>query len=275
MLTVKGSRSVSAVPLKKSLRIAQISDCHLGEREGDTLLGMDTDHSANAVIEQLRAENEQLDLLVVSGDVSSDGHMAAYYRLQPRLAGLAKHIVWLPGNHDDAVEMRRALGEDLMPSVLLLDTWQCVFLNSAVPGQVGGHLADSELAALRSALKTPKPTLVFMHHHLFAVGCAWLDEQKIANGDALCDLLQGQAQVKALVCGHVHQQSDQTINGLRQLSTPSTCIQFAPNSAEFALDTLNPGYRCFRLDADGSVETQVKRVEGLAFFVDRSASGYQ
>lgn len=272
---MKGSRSVFAAPRKNSLRIAQISDCHLGEQEGDTLLGMDTDHSVNAVIQQLRGDHSELDLLVVSGDVSSDGQIAAYRRLQPRLAGLAKHIVWLPGNHDDATEMCRVLGDAVMPSVLTLGAWQFVFLNSAVPGQVGGHLAGAELAELREALTVSKPTLVFMHHHVLPIGCTWLDEQKIANGAELCGLLRGQLQVKALVCGHVHQQSDQTINDVRQLTTPSTCIQFAPNSVEFALDSVNPGYRCFRLDKDGSVETRVKRIEGVTFFVDRSASGYQ
>jgi 3',5'-cyclic-AMP phosphodiesterase len=256
------------------LCVAQISDCHLGATKGEALLGMDTDHSLEMLLRQLEDQRDALDLLVVSGDVSSDGHEAAYHRLLPRLQGMAKRVVWMSGNHDDADKMRAVVGDELMPSVLELEGWQLVFLNSAVPGQVGGDLVEREMSLLRRALQCDLPTLIFLHHHVLPVGCEWLDEQRVANADALCELLREYPQVKALVSGHVHQASDQQLGGLRQLTTPSSCIQFAPNSADFALDTLNPGYRCFLLSPSGQFKSRVKRLEGVEFVVDHSASGY-
>ena len=50
------------------------------------------------------------------------------------------------------------------------------------------------------------------------------------------------------------------MSGIRMLTTPSTCVQFAPGSEDFALDDLSPGYRSLRLYADGSVQTEVVRV---------------
>ncbi|WP_460994636.1 phosphodiesterase [Spongiibacter taiwanensis] len=263
---------MSSNSVQRPLHVVQISDCHLGGRAGETLLGLDTDRSLEVVLQQV-AGGAKPDLLIVSGDISSDGQVDAYHRLKARLQGMAGAMVWLPGNHDDAVQMRAAIGAEIMPGSLLLEGWQFVFLNTAVPGQVGGRLAASELEKVRLAASSGMPTLIFMHHHALPVGSDWLDEQRVSNADELFSLIGGQTHIKALVCGHVHQESDQNAEGIRQISTPSSCIQFAPGSEDFALDSINPGYRCFALHGNGTFETQVKRVAGN-FAVDHSARGY-
>ena len=62
--------------------------------------------------------------------------------------------------------------------------------------------------------------------------------------------------------------------GIRLLASPSTCVQFAPGSEEFQVDTTAPGYRWLRLHADGRLETGVSRVTGIHFEVDYSVKGY-
>jgi len=255
--------------------VVQISDCHLGAELGDRLLGMDTDYSLEAVLQAAAEEYPDIDLLVASGDLAAHGDASAYRRLSARLQGMAKQMVWLPGNHDDSALMRSIVGAPYMPNRLVLGDWQLVFLNSAVPGQVGGELAADQLAVLAEAAEHEQPTLVFLHHHLRPLGCAWLDEQRVANADALFALLADKTQFKAIVCGHVHQQSEQVYQNIGLLSTPSTCIQFAPNSANFALDDCNPGYRGFYLGEKSQFQTRVSRVKGVTFAVDNLASGYE
>ena len=63
-----------------------------------------------------------------------------------------------------------------------------------------------------------------------------------------------------VVSGHVHQESDAVVSGVRMLTTPSTCIQFAPGSQDFALDDKQPGYRRIVLQPNGHIETQVIRI---------------
>ncbi len=255
------------------LCLVQISDCHLGAKPGSTLLGMDTDHSLDAVLAQLRRQHPDIDVLVVSGDLSCDGDAASYQRLLPKLNKIAKRIVWLPGNHDDLATMHSCVDSALLPNHIQLGDWQLLFLNSAVSGKVGGHLNDAQLA-LASEQLADRPSLIFVHHHLRPLGAEWLDEQCIDNAEALFDILDQQADVAAIVSGHVHQESDQRYRGQRLLTTPSTCIQFAPGSRNFALDTLNPGYRWFSLGANGNWQTGVERVSGVEFTVDRTANGY-
>ncbi|WP_240554913.1 hypothetical protein [Oceanicoccus sagamiensis] len=46
--------------------------------------------------------------------------------------------------------------------------------------------------------------------------------------------------VRGILWGHIHQTIDRERNGVKLMATPSTCIQFAPNSPGFKLDRLNP-----------------------------------
>jgi Icc protein len=62
--------------------------------------------------------------------------------------------------------------------------------------------------------------------------------------------------------------------GVRVMATPSTCIQFKPNSNDFALDKTSPGWRELELCADGTVKSAVKRLANGVFQPDFDASGY-
>ena len=98
------------------------------------------------------------------------------------------------------------------------------------------------------------------------------------NGTEFLKCVAQYPQVKALLWGHVHQQLDSLYDGphgaLQLMATPSTCIQFKPQSPYFALDGLQPGYRLLELKADGSISTNVYRVPGNLFSPDKDSSGY-
>ena len=50
---------------------------------------------------------------------------------------------------------------------------------------------------------------------------------------------------------------------MNYLSTPSTCIQFQPNSPDFTLDDKQPGFRYLKLYSNGDWESWVERVPFL------------
>jgi Icc protein len=106
------------------------------------------------------------------------------------------------------------------------------------------------------------------------VGSRWIDPIGVRNPEAFFAVLDRFPQVRAVLWGHIHQEYDQLRNGVRLLASPSTCVQFAPGSEEFQVDKEAPGYRWLRLHADGSLETGVSRVTGIAFEVDYSVKGY-
>jgi 3',5'-cyclic-AMP phosphodiesterase len=89
------------------------------------------------------------------------------------------------------------------------------------------------------------------------MGSAWLDGVALRDAPEFWKVIDSNPNVKAVVCGHVHQAADRQRNNVRFLSTPSTCAQFLPGSEFFALDDRPPGLRWLTLHANGRLETEV------------------
>jgi Icc protein len=115
---------------------------------------------------------------------------------------------------------------------------------------------------------------VCLHHNPVPIGCEWMNPIGLRNPDALFAVLERFPQVRAVLWGHVHQEYDQMRGDVRLLASPSTCIQFAPGSVDFKVDTTAPGYRWLRLYDDGRLETGVSRVVCMDFEVDYGGEGY-
>ena len=261
------------------VRIVQLTDTHLCKLQGGTLLGMDTDHSLQAVIDLVKAERPAMDLLLGTGDLSDQGALEAYRRLQQYFAQLTEVNCWLPGNHDDRANMTAAADNSLrLCGEIRLGRWQVVLLDSQVPGQVGGELGSAELALLEAALSAAATdglfSLVCLHHQPVKIGCEWLDEQMVADAPALFAVLDHFPGVKGVLWGHVHQQVDRLRGDIQLMASPSTCVQFAPGSAGFKADSTAPGYRWLELYGDGTLRTGVSRVQDVSFTVDLDSGGY-
>lgn len=271
---------MSAVIPTAPLRVVQITDCHLGSQPGTRLLNIDTDSSLQAVLGRVRQRHPQPDLLLVTGDISDSGSAAAYQRLHDATRDFPR-ARWLPGNHDDTATLQQTLaGADCIQREFAAQHWHIIMLDTSVAGEVGGALADTELVALRDCLATlqrDRPTchaLICIHHPVVPVGCAWLDGQRVANADAFWREISAFPQVRAVLCGHVHQPFDQQLQGVRVLTSPSTAWQFAADSADFRVDTLAPGYRWLELHADGRIDTGIERVGAAEFAADVNSAGY-
>ncbi|MDY6902145.1 MAG: phosphodiesterase, partial [Cyanobacteriota bacterium] len=70
------------------ITIAQVTDMHLFASEDQQLLGMPTTESFNAVIERLKKMRDELDLLLLTGDLSGDKTPQSYANLQNLLSPL-------------------------------------------------------------------------------------------------------------------------------------------------------------------------------------------
>ncbi|MCR8922453.1 3',5'-cyclic-AMP phosphodiesterase [Dasania sp. GY-MA-18] len=258
-----------------ALRVLQITDSHLGEQAGERLLNLDTDQSLAAVIDLIAQEQSGCDLLLATGDIANHASVAAYQRFQKLTQYIAPETLWLPGNHDDPELMAQALGQPLVKSATF-GNWLIIMLDSTARGQVGGSFTEQELSYLQQQLNEAADhhVLICLHHHPVDIGCAWLDEQRVSNAADFFKLVDGCPQVRGIVWGHVHQQLDTQRKGVQLMSTPSSCVQFAPASERFKLDRLNPGYRWLDLHADGRISTGISRVT-LSFDIHYdNADGY-
>lgn len=267
----------SASSNPSSVLLVQLSDSHLFAEADGTLLGMTTRDSLKAVVDLVLAEQPQIDLVLATGDLSQDGTVESYQAFREASDRLAAPKRWLPGNHDEVREMAIAAQQsDFLEPVVDVGNWRITLLDSSVSGSVPGYLEDKQLQLLAQALSEApdRHHLVCLHHHPVPIGAAWMEPIGLRNPEALFSVLERFPQTRALLWGHVHQEFDQQRDGLRLMASPSTCIQFAPNSEDFGLDSLAPGYRWLRLLEDGQIETGVSRVAADLFDVDLSGAGY-
>ncbi|WP_236207323.1 3',5'-cyclic-AMP phosphodiesterase [Pseudomonas tohonis] len=269
--------SASTLAFDSSVLLVQLSDSHLFAEEDGRLLGMNTADSLQRVIERVLEEQPHIDLVLATGDLSQDGSVESYERFRDLCAVIPADSRWFPGNHDEVQVMEQVCaGTDLLDPIIDFPAWRVVLLDSTIGGAVPGHLPPEQLALLERAVSeaSDKHVLISFHHHPVPIGCRWMDPIGVRNPDALFTVLDRFPQVRAVLWGHVHQEFDQMRNGVRLLASPSTCVQFAPGSEEFQVDTEAPGYRWLRLQADGVLETGVSRVTGIDFEVDYSVKGY-
>lgn len=259
------------------IRFIQITDTHLIEAEDGHLLGLETLNSLECVLNSVKAENGAFDFFVVSGDLAQDGSLVSYQHLQKALLPFDVPSFWFAGNHDSMKNMRIVSeGTEHLNNIIRTKHWQLVLLNSQVEGCVFGNLADDQLVLLETALaeRPDLHTLISLHHHPVPMESGWMDKIGVKNGDRLMEIAKRHENVKCILWGHVHQDSDRMVDGIRMLSTPSTCIQFRPKAKDFDVDQLAPGYRSMNLNPDGTIETIMSRVQGIKFDVDISSEGY-
>jgi len=246
--------------------LLHFTDPHLFADEEANLKGVNTDATLASVLNMARVQHPQADAAIFTGDLSQDESAGAYERLAWALEQGPTPTYLLEGNHDDPSSMwvgltgqQADLRQDRM---FFLAGWQVLLLNSSVPDQVGGELSADSLEWLQRALLAHPNhhTLVCLHHQPVPVGSAWMDAIGLKNGDELLALLADHPQVRGVLWGHVHQEFDRQHGAIRLLSSPSTCIQFAPGAKAFALEASAPGYRWLKLAADGSIDTGVARL---------------
>lgn len=195
-------------------------------------------------------------MAVVTGDLIQDDSAEAYQHFRQLLGELGIPVYCVPGNHDIRDLMRDALSE--APFVYCgnqqFGDWLLVGMDSCVDGQAGGAIAAAEFDRVDDeiAASDASHVMLHLHHPPVAMGSRWLDTVGMDNGAEALRRFTASGKVRLTIFGHVHQDFSTEIAGMRIIATPSTCSQFVPGSAEFAIDDNPPAYRRIELHPDGS-----------------------
>ena len=250
---------------KPALRLLHITDTHLFAQADGRLRGVDTYRTLSRVLDRAAADARPPDALLVTGDLSQDESLGAYQQFRILLSRLNVPVWCLPGNHDAPVFMGEVLSAPPfhVGGAMVSANWCLMLLNSHIAGDHGGRLAQNQLEWLDAMLREHRDrhVLLAVHHHALPLKSRWLDALALYNADELIAIIDRSPQVRCVVAGHVHQASDITRNGVRYVTTPSTCFQFLPAADSFAVDTRPPGFRWLDLMPDGTVHTEVVWVD--------------
>lgn len=256
--------------------VIQITDTHLLLDPHARFVGMNPEQSFHAVMQQLLQRHPFIDAIIHTGDLAQEAAPATYARYLAFMQQFGIPFFQVPGNHDQQAHFPFSQTAPQHPLRCQIGVWDVMLLNTAVAGRVDGEMSTAQCEALHDLLQQSKtrPTLIACHHHPMLMQSAWIDQHRLKNEYNLWQVLGNAPQVKALVCGHVHQDSAQMWQHIACLSTPSTCVQFKPKSTQFALDAAPAGYRVLKLYTDGTWHSQVERLSELPEGLQHGSLGY-
>jgi 3',5'-cyclic AMP phosphodiesterase CpdA len=202
--------------------IAQMSDLHFLPKGVLAFGQVDVAGCLERAVAHLNGLRPLPDLVVITGDLTSDGDEAAHAGLVAHLAALEAPYVPLIGNHDPRELMRQAF--DFLACIpsrgricYVIDDFpiRLVALDSQVDNRPYGTLGPEQLAWLdkRLAERPRKPTLVALHHPPFRTGIGHMDRSRLRDGDELAAVIARHPQVERVLCGHIHRPVTQRFAG--------------------------------------------------------------
>ena len=250
--------------------LLHLTDTHLFADAERSLKGIRPHDSFAAVLAEARRRYPAPDGVILGGDMAQDECADTYRRIAEMLNGWPTPFMLTPGNHANIGELHSALIPALMQNSDYTDdlrsgNWQVIALNSALTGSIAGRIDKDELERLDQLLTRGQTehVLVALHHHPVSIGSRWLDEIGLLNSGAFWEIIRSHSRVRAVLCGHIHQELDVMHDGVRVIASPSTCFQFEPGQEDFVMDGISPGFRWLKLNDDGSIDTGVERIDGF------------
>ena len=213
------------------MKLIWMSDLHfLADAQ---IVGHDAEVRVNAAVGHINAHHRDSDLCIISGDLTNDGEANDYAALKSHLDELTCPYFVMVGNHDDRQLVRDAFPapsgamDDFVQYAIDADDMRLLCLDTMNSENGDGQFCDARMDWLREELvkSEGRPTYVFMHHPPMPVGLPTLDTSKIAEGDALLDLLATCPDVCYLFMGHVHRPICGTVRGMPFATMRSVLFQ--------------------------------------------------
>lgn len=240
------------------MRIIQMSDIHLFSSEGE----LSTIHLNNLkrvvhfIIDNKTSLNA--DIIVVTGDISHDGGLLSYDIFFNLLGEIGLPFYYLPGNHDNPVNLRNSGFKHGVVSDTYLASnkdWIIITIDSTFKSEDFGFISNDILQKLEHAANSAggKNIALFMHHHLIPVGTPIVDDCMLRNASDVLELCL-KLNIKFIGSGHAHTLFQRKIDGLLVSVCPAICSQWQ-NGTEEVNVVKNSGFSIVSLDENIHIET--------------------
>lgn len=214
----------------RAVLIAQMTDIHVGFDPAAQPEELNLTRFRITLDRLLHGPNVP-DLLVLSGDITDHGDDESFAKTAALLADCPFPVIPLVGNHDSRAgllgafpQVQPADGGFVHYVVDAPHGLRLICLDTLEEGRHGGAFCEARARWLadRLAEAPDRPTLIFMHHPPVVAGIDWMDP---APGEAWMErlraVLEGQRQVLAIHCGHLHRPIVTRFAGIPLGVTPS------------------------------------------------------
>lgn len=240
-----------------SIRIAQISDIHIG---GSADPVQDIDVRENFLTALAAVRDKNMDLLVLSGDLAAEeGEPGAYAWVSEVMKDFAFPWVVMGGNHDNVATMARYfdIASDLHEGMLYFHReirGRHLFFLDSSSNSVHSKQLDwlyKEVSAVKNEV------LLFMHHPPALCGCAFMDSRHpLRNIEEVRNVLRALPNIHNVFVGHYHTEK-LVIQDFKNIHlTPSTMMQIDTHTPGFRMEHVRPGWRLIEWGID-RMDTEV------------------
>ena len=214
----------------RAVLIAQMTDIHVGFAPDEKPEELNLTRFRATLARLIEGPNRP-DMLVLSGDITDHGDAESFAKTAELLEACPFPIVPMVGNHDSREGLLGAFpqvvpteGGFLHYVVEVPLGLRIICLDTLEDGRHGGAFCEARAAwlAARLAEAPETPTLIFMHHPPVVAGIDWMDPAPDEGWiTRLRTVLEGQSQVLAIHCGHLHRQITTRFAGIPLGVTPS------------------------------------------------------
>lgn len=252
---------------------AQITDFHLRPPGVFTLGTVDADRFTASAIAAIVARHDDLDAVLVTGDIAELGEDEAYTRAEMLLARFAVPVLVAPGNHDRLEPFRNAfaaypgIAEPPVPGkVCHAATFAgvtVVTLDTMVEGAPHGELGSEQIAWLDATLAGAETAIIALHHPPFPVGIGFMDAIGLSDAEAFARVVGRHPAVKRIVCGHVHRPVFGDVAGVPAVAIPGVAHQIALTLGADAVGAMvmEPPTYALHIVEEGRVITHIGYVD--------------
>lgn len=235
------------------MRIIHISDIHLTENDHE-IWGVNTLNQFCKTIQKIK-EQDGIDGIVISGDLSNDGSRWTYEFIDQAFEDVGIPTYCCPGNHDNLEKFYNGYKPSFIEicDEFELCGWNFIMVNSAVAGMSRGYFNPQLLS--RQLSKYCGPVIIVLHHPPIEQD-GWLNRKLLENRDEFNEIIHHAGNVKLVLYGHTHYHTIKTISGVVYSSAPSIGFAFNPNLKKFEIDDGEEGFNIIHLIGDSILITK-------------------
>ncbi len=238
--------------MKQLIRIAQLTDMHIGETDED-VYGSPVRMQFLSALNKLKKQN--LDALILSGDLAANaGEYNSYVWIKEQLKELTCPIYICLGNHDRLENLKQVFNlnlenyhEDGYYFKTKIKEHLCLFLDTSPY-----FLSNQQIEWLKQqSIENKEEILLFMHHPPLYCGCTFMDEKyPLKNISDVWSVIKELKNVNYIFCGHYHTERTIIKDGKNVFLTPSTMAQFDNQTSEITILHRNPSWRIIEWDGE-------------------------
>lgn len=237
------------------MKIIHMSDLHL-TGNGTPVWGENSRRKFMSALSQVRSM-EDIDVIIVSGDISDDGTIDSYIYADQEFAKLNIPTYWCAGNHDNLDTLAKIFRPSFchIGGQVLIDGWRLYVINSVAIDEYDpntnrsrGIVTSQQREKLNKQLDMqPEPSVIVLHHPPLEIG-GWQDDKILKDRDTFRALLYKHDNVRIVLSGHVHCFSIKKEKNIIYTTASSIGYAISSQMPRYTIEQGNEGFSCITLN---------------------------